>query len=76
MSCTSPCSTCDTGPTVCLTCVSNYYFMKSSSKCLIDCGTGYYKNGGECTACVSPCKSCSSESICIDCVSNYYYLNN
>ncbi|CAD8058133.1 unnamed protein product [Paramecium primaurelia] len=76
IACTSPCKTCDTGPNVCLTCVTNYYYKKTSQSCVSDCGNRYYKDGIECTQCSDPCNNCSSSTICIDCLTGYYFFNN
>ena len=72
--CTSNCNRCIINATNCIDCIASTYFLNST--CFSVCPDNYYGNGGNCTACVTPCLLCSSSSSCTSCIANYYFYKN
>ncbi|KAL4497778.1 hypothetical protein ABPG72_000533 [Tetrahymena utriculariae] len=66
-SCTTPCATCTSTPTSCLSCVQLY--LQASNKCDSSCPSGYFKNPVNltCTACPTGCKNCLDAKTCSIC---------
>lgn len=80
LGCLDPCQTCSTLRTNCTSCNTNssYPYLYSAS-CNSNCLFGYFPDSSyQCTACTSPCASCtdSSTSGCLSCLSGYYRLNS
>lgn len=76
------CSSCVNSSTlgiVCLKCKYGWY-MNSSSKCDVTCGSNQYSNGGNnsCVNCSSACNTCTSGSntSCTGCASSKFLLTN
>jgi len=65
MPCTSPCLTCSISASNCSSCNLTNKFILSGNQCV--CSAGYYNSGGVCTACSSPCVTCSGSTICTSC---------
>lgn len=74
--CVSPCKNC-TSQTVCLSCITNYFF-DIDSKCVLTCSNvSYIGLNGRCQLCTSNCKTCSINlSNCTSCLPQYLLLNN
>ncbi|EAR96682.2 leishmanolysin family protein (macronuclear) [Tetrahymena thermophila SB210] len=72
-SCASPCATCTSTPTSCLSCAQNLYLQGNT--CSSNCPSGFYKNSINmtCTACPTGCKTCSDANTCILCDSSNGY---
>lgn len=54
--CTSPCLTCSTSVTFCLTCIDNYNFLNNS--CLLTCPAPFHSISFVCLKCIPTCTSC------------------
>ena len=72
----------------CYSCVDPYFLQLTScvescdsgfyvygKTCYLQCPSGTFTltSTYSCSACVSPCLTCSDENICITCVSGYFY---
>ncbi|EAR93808.2 leishmanolysin family protein (macronuclear) [Tetrahymena thermophila SB210] len=66
--CTSPCKTCSSNPTFCLSCYSGLY-LSPQNTCVSSCPEGYFKNSLNmtCTKCPIGCKNCSDAKNCTQC---------
>lgn len=77
--CTSPCYGCTSPGTVCTSCINGtingtgpfYYF---NSTCATTCPNGYFQDTGNvCSACSSPCVTCTGTNVyCTSCSSTKY----
>lgn len=80
--CNSKCSTCtQDSKDKCLSCRDPMlYLLADKYDCVATCPDGFYPDiaSKRCTACVAPCKTCSSNSQCSSCLSqssnNNFYL--
>ncbi|CAG9316198.1 unnamed protein product [Blepharisma stoltei] len=89
LTCQAPCLTCSTSSTACTSCDDssnmnlntntntctckdpNASFNTVTTKCA--CNSGYWGTPGSCTACQSPCSSCTtSGTTCSSCVAGYW----
>lgn len=72
--CTSPCKTCGSSITTCLSCLPapNQLLYLSNGQCLASCSDGTYPNSSNvCVQCVSPCANCIDQTKCSSCIANY-----
>lgn len=86
LACDSNCLACTGTAVFCLTCNQNttykYLFTDTTvspatQTCLSACPTRMYGNtllNNQCTACVSPCLTCTSSTACLSCVAGSYLL--
>jgi hypothetical protein len=78
--CDPSCQTCaDNDINKCLTCSPIYpNYLPDESKCLTQCSEGYYLNQSSrtCNRCISPCKTCSSETSCLSCNSGSLFYRS
>lgn len=77
ISCQSPCLTCTSSASACLSCIPTstkpYYW---NSQCNSNCETGYYSESYNCFICSSECKTCIEQATkCTACIEGYLYLN-
>ncbi|KAL4453891.1 hypothetical protein ABPG74_003774 [Tetrahymena malaccensis] len=72
--CTSPCATCTSTQTNCLSCTQNLY-LQPTNTCNSSCPSGYFKNSQNmtCSACSTGCKVCSDANTCTQCDSSNGY---
>ena len=78
--CTSPCATCDTTATKCLSCIQNvttnkYYSIDNT--CLNVCPDGFYAESGNiCTSCSLSCTTCTADPYTCTSCSGSNFLNS
>ncbi len=72
-SCSAGCQTCT--PLVCVQCASGFLLNGS---CLAECPGGFFGNprNQQCTACESPCVSCTDTYFCKECGPGFYLYRN
>jgi hypothetical protein len=80
--CSSPCNTCSGTVSNCTSCVtaSTFPYLNVSSSgsgtCVNSCQSGMFPDTTllvpQCTACTSPCNTCTSKNSCLTCVSPFY----
>jgi hypothetical protein len=74
--CASKCLSCQYTSTNCISCPSNYMFIKLSfdiNDCQPTCPSGYFGESSYCYVCTFPCKNCLSSSKCITCIEGTFY---
>ena len=72
--CSSPCLTCGSTDTSCLSCLSGFFLAYSS--CFSACPSGMYASGNICTLCPQGCGSCINSTACLTCTTGFYLFDN
>ncbi|KAL4496452.1 hypothetical protein ABPG72_014682 [Tetrahymena utriculariae] len=61
----------------CLNCIENYYYDKSTNRCVKNCPNGTFVDNKQCEFCkLKNCSQCSSSLKCLKCEDNYQLHNN
>jgi hypothetical protein len=79
--CDSNCLNCLNAPAFCTSCNASSAFpylqvLNSTQTCVADCGAGNYPSAAAsptiCTACVSPCATCTGQTVCLTCAGGFF----
>lgn len=74
-SCHESCLSCTGGgESDCLHCAQPYHLKES--RCVLDCGQGYFEDQGRCLSCPSSCLDCTSPAMCNQCAPRFHLHNN